>query len=213
MAVMDAFIHSRALTAYNSSLFYMAQAGALSLYFLEYVNTKIIKMKNSLIMLFLFSSITAVSQEKMLADTNAVKSVNGIVKEALRLISGEKGKSRNWEALRNLFLPSADFTVVNHGDSLLQPAETVSIDEFIKLMHDPYYEQGYLEYETGKVVNEYNGIANVFQSFYGKDSENVEERGINSYQLVYFDNRWWIANLIWTGDSNGVKIPKKYLRN
>lgn len=58
----------------------------------------------------------------------------------------------------------------------------------------------------------YNGIANVFQSFYGKDSENKEERGINSYQLVYFKNRWWIANLLWTGDANGVKIPKKYLR-
>ena len=85
------------------------------------------------------------------------------------------------------------------------------MDDFIKLMHDEYYEQGYLEYETGKTIDEYNGIANVFQSFYGKDSENKEERGINSYQLVYFEKRWWIANLLWTGDTNGVKVPKKYL--
>jgi len=170
-------------------------------------------MKSILMASLFLISTNLIAQDKMIADSNALTSINGIVKEMLRLVSGEKGKSRNWEALRNLFLATADFTVVNHSDSLPQPVETVSLEEFIKLMHDPYYDQGYLEYEISKVVNEYNGIASVFQSFYGKDSENVEEKGINSYQLVYFNNRWWIANLIWTGDSNGVKVPKKYLKN
>ncbi len=65
-------------------------------------------------------------------------------------------------------------------------------------MKDSYYDKGFEEFELGKVINEYNGIANVFQSFYGKDSEGAEEKGINSYQLVYFKNRWWIANMVWT---------------
>jgi hypothetical protein len=169
-------------------------------------------MKRVLSIFFiLISTLNLKAQETMTSDTNAVKSIDGIVKEALRLVSGEKGKARNWEALRNLFLTTATFTVLNNNDSIPQPVETVSLDDFINLMHDSYYEQGYLEYETGKTVNEYNGIANVFQSFYGKDSENKEERGINSYQLVYFKERWWIANLLWTGDANGVKVPKKYL--
>lgn len=169
-------------------------------------------MKKILLVFFiLISATTLTAQEKMSADTNAAKSIDGIVKEVLRLVSGEKGKTRNWEALRNLFLPTATFTVLNNSDSIPQPVETVSLDDFIKLMHDEYYEQGYLEYEIGKTIDEYNGIANVFQSFYGKDSENREERGINSYQLVYFKKRWWVANLLWTGDTNGVKIPDKYL--
>ena len=63
-------------------------------------------------------------QEMMLPDTNALKTVNGIVKESLRLISSEKGKTRNWEALRNLFLPTATFTVLNNNDSIPQPVET-----------------------------------------------------------------------------------------
>jgi hypothetical protein len=169
-------------------------------------------MKNILTASLLFVSVNLFAQNKMNVDTNAVHSINGIVKEMLRLVSGEKGKARNWEFFRSLFLPTAQFTVVNHSDSISQPVETVSLEEFIKLMHDQYYDAGYLEYEINKVVNEYNGIANVFQTFYGKDSENLEERGINSYQLVYFNNRWWIANLLWTGDNNGVKVPEKYLR-
>lgn len=170
-------------------------------------------MKRALLLFFIFiSTLNLQAQETMTSDTNAVNSIDGIVKEVLGLVSGEKGKERNWEALRNLFLPTATFTVLNNNDSIQQPVETVSLDDFIDLMHDAYYEQGYLEYETGNTINEYNGIANVFQSFYGKDSENKEERGINSYQLVYFKKRWWIANLLWTGDANGVKVPEKYLR-
>ena len=169
-------------------------------------------MKKILAVFFiLISTMTLTAQEKMSSDMNAVKSIDGIVKEVLQLVSGEKGKTRNWEALRNLFLPTATFTVLNNNDSISRPVETVSLDDFIKLMHDEYYEQGYLEYETGKTIDEYNGIANVFQSFYGKDSKNEEARGINSYQLVYFRERWWIANLLWTLATDKVKIPKKYL--
>jgi len=169
-------------------------------------------MKKVLSVFFILITTMTLAAQEMSSDTNAVKSIDGIVKEVLRLVSGKKGQARNWEALRNLFLRTATFTVLNNNDSIQQPVETVNLDDFIKLLHDEYYEQGYLEYEIGKTVDEYNGIANVFQSFYGKDSENKEERGINSYQLVYFEKRWWIVSLLWTGDTNGVKIPKKYLR-
>lgn len=165
----------------------------------------------SIFFFLLVSAASSMAQDTMLPDTNAVKSIDGIVKEVLRLQSGEKGQVRNWVALRNLFLPTATFTILNN-DPLRPPTETVSLDDFIELLHDEYYEEGYIEYETGKTVDEFNRIANVFQSFYGKDSKNKEARGINSYQLVYFKNRWWIANLLWTLETEKVKIPKKYLR-
>lgn len=168
-------------------------------------------MKKIAIGLFILVSTSLAAQDKMAADTNASKSIDGIVKEVLRIVSGENGKTRNWEAFRNLFLPTAGFTVLNNNDSIPQPFETVTLEEFIHLMEDQYYTQGFLEYEISKEVNEYNGIANVFQSFYAKDSEGIEEKGINSYQLIYAKNRWWIVNMVWTGDSNGVKVPKRYL--
>ena len=108
-------------------------------------------------------------------------------------------------AIRNLFHPSAIFTV---ADSTM--AETVSLDEFLNLLKDPYYEQGYLEKEIHKVVDQYNGIAQVFQTFYGKDSEGAEEKGINSYQLTYYGDRWWIVSLLWTIESKSAGIPVKY---
>jgi hypothetical protein len=135
------------------------------------------------------------------------------MKEVYRIISREKGDTPDWDAFRNLFLPTVRFTVLNHDDTFPQPVESASLEELVEMMQDPYYEEGFTQYETGRVVDEYNGIAHVFHSYYGKDSENYEERGIASYQLVYFEDRWWIVSVLWTGDSNGVPVPEKYLDN
>ncbi len=155
-----------------------------------------------------FSSLSAQQPPK------CTQSIDSLVNEMLNIISGKAGETRDWTLFRQLFLPSTRFAILNHpSDSLGSPFEMVTVDEFIELMQDQYYQDGFTEYELGKVVNEYNGIANVFQSFYAKDSEQNEGRGVTSYQLVYFDERWWIADVLWTTDSNGVPIPKKYLQN
>ena len=167
-------------------------------------------MKYLLIGVLIILSPELMGQEKLLSDTHAVTSIDGIVNEVLEIITVEKGEGIDLEKFRNLFVPNARFSMLVPNDSIPQPFETVSLDEFVEMLDDPYYEQGYLEYEMGKVVNEYNGIAQVFQSFYGKDSDNLEERGITSYQLVYFNDRWWIVNILWTTDVNGVEVPEKY---
>lgn len=134
-------------------------------------------------------------------------SINGILQELLNQISVEKGEKMDTAAIRNLFYPDAQLTVLNNADSSF--AETVSLEGFLILLTDPYYEEGYHEEAIHTTIDECNGIAQVFQSFYGKDSESVE-RGINSYQLAYYNNRWWIVSLLWTLESPDVQLPKKY---
>jgi hypothetical protein len=58
-------------------------------------NKKLLKNETHINNTFLLISAKLVAQNEMVADTNAVNSISGIVKEVLRLISGEKGKSRN----------------------------------------------------------------------------------------------------------------------
>ena len=111
------------------------------------------------------------------------------------------------------FSLDATFSVLDHRPEAPEPFETVTLEEFIEMMNDPYYERGFHEEELHKVVNEFNGIANVFQTYYGRDSEGYEDKGINSYHLVFFNDRWWIASLIWVGESEDVKLPTKYLKN
>ena len=132
-------------------------------------------------------------------------SIDGVLDALLAQISIEKGEKMDTATIRNLFHPNASFIV---GDS--SGSETASLDEFLVFLTDSYYEQGYLEREINRIVHEYNGIAQVFATFYGKHPEDGEERGINSYQLIYNQDRWWIANLLWTIESDKAPIPKKY---
>ena len=169
-------------------------------------------MRNLLLLIaFLFANQSSAQEDTIRLDTDAVKTIDGIVNELLRFISIKPGQQRNLEDFQKLFLPTARFYVHSQRDSVALPVESVNLQEFVELLDDPYYEKGFTELELGKKVDEYNGVAHVFQAFYGKDSDGFEARGINSYQLVYFHNRWWIVNLLWTDDSNGEKIPQKYL--
>lgn len=160
------------------------------------------------VILMLFPGIRTLAQD---SKSTAYESIDGILNELLDQISIERGEKMDPAAIRKLFHPSAQFTVLMHLEYGAY-AESVSLDDFLELLTDPYYEEGYLEKEIHKLVDEYNGIAQVFQSFYGKDSEEIEERGINSYQLARYQDRWWIVSLLWTLESDKEVIPEEYLR-
>jgi hypothetical protein len=165
-------------------------------------------MKISAILFFYFLTFGMMAQnEKVYQD------IEVLVAETQKIVSVEKGQKIDTAYFRTLFLPTARFTVVGkeNGQSL---HETMDLNEFLETLTDDYYSNGYFEVGKGHSVERYNGIAHVMQSFYGKDSEGEEAWGVNSYQLIYSENRWWIANMVWTMSDNGRKdIPKKYLKN
>ena len=144
----------------------------------------------------------------MYSPAQELTTITGISEEILNQISKNEDEVRDLDSLRNLFVPSATIAVLmNDGDEA--ELESISLDEFIELFDDPYYSE-YHEWQTGLVVDEYNGIAQAFQSWAGKDSEGTTAKGLTSYQLVFVEQRWWIANILYT-ISNGDEIPKKYL--
>ena len=111
--------------------------------------------------------------------------------------------------MKYLFLPSATLTVVYDVDGG-KDYRQFSLEEFIKSSRENTSKYAFDEIEIGKYYDEFNGIAQVFQS-YEVISGDYNQKGINSYQLIYDGNRWWISSIIWTGESEILKIPNKYL--
>lgn len=141
------------------------------------------------------------------------QSIKKITNKTQQLVSVKKGEKIDTAAFRKLFLPTAHFTVVGKEDGK-QIYETMNLKDFVETLTDEYYSKGYFETSKGKIIEEYNGIAHVIQSFYGEDSDGVKDYGVGSYQLIYSNDRWWIANMIWTMSNNdGKDIPKKYFKN
>lgn len=52
-------------------------------------------------------------------------------------------------------------------------------------------------------------------SFKIKSAEDgkVSRRGVNTVQLVYDQDRWWITNITWNSERDDNKIPEQLLKD
>ena len=142
-----------------------------------------------------------------------VGSIEGITDALYDVISGPAGQ-RNWQRLKALCKPTAQFNALvptQEGDKIYQ---SLSLGEYIG-QADPFFlESGFYETETGRVIEEFNGIAQVFSSYETRTEVNGEPftKGINSIQMVHDEGRWWIVNILWGTATDDYEIPKKYLK-
>jgi len=143
-----------------------------------------------------------------------VDDIVATVHEAYRLISGPPGQPRDWDTFRRLFAPGARLSaIVNQlpPDSMRagsRPTMVIMTPEDYVTRVGPRLEQdGFFEEELHHEVHRYGNVAQVFSSYVSRlgspDSEPVDH-GINSFQLVYGDNRWWIYSILWDSERRGA---------
>lgn len=172
------------------------------------MNVRLI-MKKLIVILFIFAFKSSLTGQ---FDTIALQSIEGITSKMIELISGDIGEERNWDEYRNLFLPTAQKMSLRKTKDGKTQVSVRNLEEFVRRSGPSYARNGFEEYALGLTINEFNGIAVVFQSFYCKNlTGTYEQRGMNSYQLVHKDNRWWIANTLFTNETEDSKLPDKYL--
>ena len=147
-------------------------------------------------------------------DPADVASPRAIVEAAYEAIARKPGETYDWARFRTLFLPEARLipnTEQSGGSfTVLTPQDFIDwIDGVTNLGPD---DRGFREVGVHNVVEEYGDIAHVFSTyqkhFHGDDQ--VLGGGINSFQLVRKDGRWWIVGIVWDEPSGAGPIPEKY---
>ena len=168
-------------------------------------------MKISTIAILTFLTLTQLSGQSITTDKD-VLTIESITSAILESISGGKGEKRDWERFRKLFWPTAQLNGIFHrGDSTWLKVNT--IDEFISLAGTWYEDNGFKEYKYKTRIEKFGSIAHVFQSYGASLADGKEiERGVNSFQLAFINDRWWIVNLIWDSETDKHKLPKSFLK-
>jgi hypothetical protein len=147
-----------------------------------------------------------------------VCSINGIINAAYDVISGPAGKSRDWERERSLFWPGARMipTAMKAGDNVSKPAPQFLDNEAYIARVEPFFrENGFYETEVARRTEQFGQIAHAWSTYESRHSPEDREpfmRGINSFQLFYDGQRWWIVNIFWQHETAAQPIPEKYLR-
>ncbi len=143
-----------------------------------------------------------------------VVSIDAIVAAAYDSISGPAGQKRDWERERSLYYPGARLipTAKPGTNSNLAP-QMLDVDGFIARVEPYFAENGFFEKEIARRTEHFGHIAHVWSTYESRHNAHDPEpfaRGINSIQLFYDGNRWWIVNIYWQQESAEDPIPKKY---
>lgn len=141
-----------------------------------------------------------------------LKNIEDLVKELYSAISFKQSSEINLDRFKKLFKPDTRLIYFSK-DSV----EQLKLETFVirlKEQIDKGNIKSFYEYELTKTIDEFGKIAHVFSTYEAKDSPEslkVLQKGINSIQMIFDNDRWWITSLMWFNEDSKYEIPEKYL--
>ncbi|HYG10722.1 MAG TPA: hypothetical protein VD835_12285 [Pyrinomonadaceae bacterium] len=145
------------------------------------------------------------------ADVNSLDAILAAVYDS---ISGAKGKARNWDRFRSLFIPGARLIPTFKRPTGEFISRVLTPEEFVKSSGKFMEEQGFFERAIANHVETFGNIAQVFSVYEGRhDTADPKPfvRGINSIQLMNDGKRWWVVTIFWQAEDEATPLPQKYL--
>jgi len=141
-----------------------------------------------------------------------VASPEALVRAVYDAISGLRGE-RDWNRIRGFYLDGARLIPTGmraNGDFGLR---ILSIEEWITGARELFLRQDFFEVEVAQKVDRFGQIAQIFSTYECRHQADGPAfmRGINSFQLLRKDERWWVMNCFWDNESAGNPIPSEYL--
>lgn len=144
-----------------------------------------------------------------------VTSLDAIISALYEVISGEKGEARDWDRFRYLFHTSGTLRSVVKTKADLIDTRVMSPDNYIEWAEPNLVGNGFFEREIGRQTETYRHVTHVFSTYDSRNSFSDKKpfaRGINSIQLIYDNDRWWIISILWNSETKDDPLPQKYLR-
>ena len=146
-----------------------------------------------------------------------VESPEAIVLAAYDAIARAPGQPFDWDRFRSLFLPDARLIPnTEQRQGSFDVLTTEGFIEWIQAFTPPpgtANDRGFQEEQIAAEIVHYGDVAHVFSTYQKHfwESDEILGRGINSFQLVHNDGRWWIAGIAWDEENGGGPIPAEYM--
>jgi len=145
--------------------------------------------------------------------TKDVSTERGIITALYDVISGESGEIRNWERFRYLFGKDALLIPTNKNNTGVYSYRTMTPEDYIT-MFSTRVKTGFFEKELKYEAVSFGTVAHVFSRYETRETKNgpITNKGINSIQLFYDQNRYYIVNVFWCAESLGFTLPAANLK-
>jgi hypothetical protein len=141
-----------------------------------------------------------------------VATLDAILAAVYDVISGPKGKARDWDRMRGLFIPEARLIPCVKNAAGKKATRTLTVEDYIKRSGSFLEKNGFFESEVARKVDKFGHIAQVFSTYESREVKDgpVIARGINSIQLFRDETRWWVVSIFWDSETPSNEIPPEY---
>jgi hypothetical protein len=155
---------------------------------------------------------TGAAQQAPPARAADVATIDSIITVLYATISGPVGQPRQWDRFHSLM----------HPEARLMPTGCDTADTCrLRILTPAGYQQradsslvanGFTERELKRSTERYGAIAQSFSSYesFRRGETTPFARGINSLQLFWDGQRWWIMSIFWDSERPGNPLPATF---
>ena len=142
-----------------------------------------------------------------------VAGIDAILDALYDVISGPRGKPRDWDRMRSLFVPGARLIPCRpKGADGKATIVMLTVEDYIARSGPTLVEKGFVERQVARRVDRFGHLAQVFSTYETRlDGEpGLLGRGINAIHLLWDETRWWVVTIIWDAETPTQPIPAEY---
>ncbi len=145
-----------------------------------------------------------------------VASLDAILAALYDVISGPAGQARDWNRMRSLFAPGARLIPAVYRPNTTPALMPWTVDQYIETVGPRLEQGGFFEREVARTTVRYGGVVHAFSTYESRRLASDPapfQRGINSIQLFFDGQRWWVVTIYWEGERPSNPIPPVFLRS
>lgn len=142
-----------------------------------------------------------------------IQNIPSIVNTLYAVISGPPGE-RDWQRFHALFIPEARLIFNGKNASGKVVRRVMSPDDYQQRAGELFKKEGFFESTISNKMEQYGHIAQVFSTYESRHEKDAKPfaRGINSIQLAFDGQRWWVVTIMWDQESPDNLIPEQFLK-
>lgn len=133
-----------------------------------------------------------------------VASVDGMIRAFYDVVNIGPDEPRQWDRDRTLYVPWIRFVALD-GEG----RPTIYTHPDFITATEPLIRAGFREQEIARTERRYGNMVHVdstYETRLGPDGRD-RSRGVNSIDLYWDGQRWWIASVVWQSESARFPIP------
>ncbi|PYU56613.1 MAG: hypothetical protein DMG55_23440 [Acidobacteria bacterium] len=148
------------------------------------------------------------------AKPSDVASPEAILAAVYDVISGPATQKRDWDRFNSLFYPDARLIRTAPQKEGGFSATTFTPQGYVDRATSYFEKNGFFEREIARRTEHWGNILQAFSTYESRhDAKDALPfaRGINSFQLFFDGNRWWILTIFWQEETAHNPLPTEFL--